>query len=53
MDRFEIKAVDLRDVQKVTVGHDGKGAGAGWLLEKIIVHDPNEKDKPVVFYCNQ
>ena len=37
----------LDDLEKVVVGHDGKGAGAGWYLEKIFVKessDPNNKE---------
>ena len=52
MDTFEIQAIDLDTVTKVTVGHDGKGAGAGWLLEKVVVHDPKDKSFKV-FKCDR
>ena len=38
-DLFIISAVDLGDLTKVIVGHDGKGMGSGWYLEKIVVQE--------------
>ena len=36
-DSFELEAVDLGDLTLVVIGHDGKGHGAGWFLDKITV----------------
>ncbi len=48
-DEFGFEAVDLGEIKKITIGHDGgffslssfnyqgTGFGAGWFLEKIIV----------------
>ncbi len=35
VDEFVIKAIDLGDLVKVRIGHDGSGPGAGWNLEKV------------------
>ena len=37
MDRFVFECGDLGDIEKVIVGHDGKGIGAGWFLDKVVV----------------
>ena len=46
---FEIEAVDLLDVESVVVGHDGSGAGNGWLLDKVVVRQSEESTKEFVF----
>lgn len=40
---FEIEAVTLEKIKKIEIGHDGKGIGAGWYLEKVVIKHP---DKP-------
>ena len=52
---FEIQAINLDDVMRVTVGHDGDGAGDGWYLDKIIVRERGDKrsDKHSLFTCNR
>lgn len=39
IDTFSIEAVDLGPIEKVTIGHDGSGAGSAWKLEKVMVTD--------------
>jgi len=36
-DNFGLQCVDLEDLQKIRIGHDGKGFGAGWFLEKVCI----------------
>lgn len=49
---FGIEAVDLGEISKARVGHDGSGFGSGWFLDNIIV--TNEKDnKKWVFNCGR
>lgn len=36
-DQFNIEAVDLGDLVKLRIGHDGSGFGSGWFLDNIIV----------------
>ena len=40
IDTFEIKAIDLGELQKVRIRHDDSGIGAAWYLEKIEIRDP-------------
>lgn len=35
VDRFQIEVTDGGEPYKVRVGHDGKGIGAGWCLDKV------------------
>ncbi|CAH1776005.1 unnamed protein product [Owenia fusiformis] len=53
MDVFAVTAVDLLELDYVVVGHDGKGAGSGWFLDKIIIKDSPESDEKFEFECNQ
>ena len=53
MTLFEIEAVDLLDLKKVIVGHDGKEAGDGWFLEKIIIKESEEATKQYIFKCDR
>ena len=39
LDVFIVNAMWVGKLQKIRVGHDAVGIGAGWHLEKIIVHD--------------
>lgn len=34
-----MEAVTLDELERVVVGHDGTGPGAGWYLEKVIVKE--------------
>ncbi len=40
VDTFEIKAVDLGELQKVKIRHDDAGIGSDWYLEKIEIINP-------------
>ena len=55
VDTFTFEAVHLDELQKITIGHDGAGHGAGWFVEKVIVKatEGEGKDKESVFYCGQ
>ena len=53
VDKFEVKAVDLDNLKKITLGHDGKGRGAGWLVDKVVVKDPTDSDNSWCFKCGK
>ncbi|XP_048764444.2 lipoxygenase homology domain-containing protein 1-like isoform X2 [Ostrea edulis] len=53
VDQFEIEAVDLGVLQKVTIGHDSQGEGSGWYLKKVVVMDSIDSVDKFVFPCNQ
>ena len=38
-ERFEVKAVDLGRIERVVVGHNAEGFGAGWHLHSIVVRN--------------
>jgi hypothetical protein len=39
-DVFEIKEADVGDLRKIKIGHNGRGAGAGWHLKEVIIDAP-------------
>ena len=53
MDVFEIEAVYLGRLQKVIVGHNGKEAGQGWYLEKVVVKDSKNAKNELLFPCKK
>eukprot|EP00047_Mylnosiga_fluctuans_P014195 m.36272 g.36272 ORF g.36272 m.36272 type:complete len:2392 (+) comp5381_c0_seq2:48-7223(+) len=38
-DQFTVACADLGDLKKLRIGHDGSGVGAGWHLDRVVVHD--------------
>ncbi|XP_074616097.1 uncharacterized protein LOC141875648 isoform X1 [Acropora palmata] len=48
--KINLQTVDVGNLEKVRIGHDGRGLGTGWYLEEvvIIVHD-----ECWIFPCNQ
>ncbi|CAB4019689.1 lipoxygenase homology domain-containing 1-like, partial [Paramuricea clavata] len=53
VDEFEIEAVNLKDLEKIRIGHDGKGPGAGWFLDKVVIKDPSDSLKEYNFPCER
>ena len=53
VDEFIVEAVTLKKIKKIRVGHDGKGAGSGWFLDKVVVRQVEDPDSSVVFECNR
>lgn len=53
VDEFFIEAVSLKALEKVRVGHDSSGPGAGWFLDKVVIKDPEDGTKEYVFPCNR
>ncbi|NWI91847.1 LOXH1 protein, partial [Pitta sordida] len=49
MDSFLVEAVSLSHLQKVVIGHDGKGYGAGMYLKTVTVKKSQDSDKEWVF----
>lgn len=39
-DIFAVESPDLGNLTKIRIGHDGKGIGSAWLLEKVYVTNP-------------
>nr|XP_032809632.1 lipoxygenase homology domain-containing protein 1-like [Petromyzon marinus] len=53
-DEFVLEAVSLGRLDRVRIGHDGKGASAGWFLERVEVRDKSRPEGPAqVFPCSR
>lgn len=50
-DTFGVEAVDLGELTKARIGHDGSGFGSGWFLDNIVVS--KEDGKEWVFNCGK
>lgn len=44
-----VEAVSLNHLQKVVIGHDGEGYGAGMYLKMVTVKESQDSDKEWVF----
>ncbi|CAL8345253.1 unnamed protein product [Lota lota] len=54
MDEFIIEAVSIGQVQRVRIGHDGRGGGCGWFLDKVLVREEGQAESQAVkFLCNR
>lgn len=43
-DEFLIESVFLGKVRRVRVGHDGRGGGCGWYLDKVLVREEGQPE---------
>ncbi|XP_030048769.1 lipoxygenase homology domain-containing protein 1 [Microcaecilia unicolor] len=51
-DEFIIEAVTLKQVRRLRIGHDGKGGGCGWFLDKVVVREDGKPETSAVeFPC--
>uniref|UniRef100_A0A8C4ECX3 Lipoxygenase homology PLAT domains 1a n=1 Tax=Dicentrarchus labrax TaxID=13489 RepID=A0A8C4ECX3_DICLA len=51
-DEFLIEAVYLGQVHRVRVGHDGRGGGCGWFLDKVMVREEGQPETMAIeFPC--
>ncbi|XP_047448234.1 lipoxygenase homology domain-containing protein 1 [Mugil cephalus] len=54
LDEFIIEAVSLGPIRRVRIGHDGKGGGCGWFLEKVVVREEGQAEANAVeFPCSR
>ncbi|KAM3867839.1 lipoxygenase homology domain-containing protein 1 [Diretmus argenteus] len=54
MDEFIIEAVAIGQVRRVRIGHDGRGGGCGWVLDKVLVREDGQAEAQAVeFPCNR
>ncbi|XP_071964229.1 uncharacterized protein [Antedon mediterranea] len=53
IDVFELQAVTVMKPTKVIVGHDGKGAGTGWYLHKVVIRESSDSKTEFIFTCNR
>ncbi|KAE8636810.1 hypothetical protein XENTR_v10003144 [Xenopus tropicalis] len=53
-DDFIIEAVTLKQVKRVRIGHDGKGGGCGWYMDKVVVREDGKPETEAIeFPCNR
>ncbi|XP_066499349.1 lipoxygenase homology domain-containing protein 1 [Hoplias malabaricus] len=53
-DEFIIEAVSIGQVRRVRIGHDGRGGGCGWFLDKVLVREEGQTESQAVeFPCNR
>lgn len=54
LDEFIVEAVAIGQVHRVRIGHNGKGGGCGWFLEKVVVREDGQAESHAVeFPCNR
>jgi hypothetical protein len=52
VDNFGVQTTDLGELKSITIGHNGRGFGSAWFLDKVfIINDKTEKKW--VFPCNR
>ncbi|XP_056097903.1 lipoxygenase homology domain-containing protein 1 isoform X1 [Rhinichthys klamathensis goyatoka] len=53
-DEFLIEAVSIGHVRRVRIGHDGRGGGCGWFLDKVLIREEGQAESQAVeFPCNR
>ncbi|XP_029443046.1 lipoxygenase homology domain-containing protein 1-like [Rhinatrema bivittatum] len=52
VDTFRIMANSIGKLEQIEIGHDGKGFGSGWFLEKVEITDLST-DETYNFSCNR
>jgi lipoxygenase homology domain-containing protein 1 len=40
IDEFVVESEDLGKIEKIEIGHDGRGVGAGWFLDHVQIEVP-------------
>lgn len=43
----------LKELKKIRIGHDGKGSGSAWYLNKVVIKDPEDNTKVFEFPCER
>ncbi|CAL8344476.1 unnamed protein product [Lota lota] len=53
-DEFFVESVTLGQVRRVRVGHDGRGGGCGWFLDKVLVREEGQPESEAIeFPCDR
>ncbi|XP_062867638.1 lipoxygenase homology domain-containing protein 1-like [Trichomycterus rosablanca] len=54
IDEFVIEAVSIGEIRRLRIGHDGRGGGCGWFLEKILIREEGQPDSTnIEFPCHR
>lgn len=53
-DEFVIEAVSLGTLKRMRIGHDGRGGGCGWFLDKVLIREEGQPESTSMeFPCNR
>uniref|UniRef100_A0A4W4F748 PLAT domain-containing protein n=1 Tax=Electrophorus electricus TaxID=8005 RepID=A0A4W4F748_ELEEL len=53
-DEFIVEAVCIGQVHRVRIGHDGRGGGCGWFLDKVVVREEGHTESQgIQFPCQR
>ncbi|KAF3701896.1 Lipoxygenase -like proteiny domain-containing protein 1 [Channa argus] len=52
-DEFLIESVSLGRVRRVRVGHDGRGGGCGWFLDKVMVREEGQTESMAIEWLDR
>uniref|UniRef100_A0A8C1TV52 Lipoxygenase homology domains 1a n=1 Tax=Cyprinus carpio TaxID=7962 RepID=A0A8C1TV52_CYPCA len=51
-DEFLVEAVTLGQIKRVRIGHDGRGGGCGWFLDKVMIREEGQPEaSSIEFPC--
>ncbi|XP_066274370.1 lipoxygenase homology domain-containing protein 1-like isoform X2 [Branchiostoma lanceolatum] len=53
VDTFQVETLPVGIPERIVIGHDGKGRGSGWYLDKVIIKESEATDKEFVFQCDR
>lgn len=48
-----MEAVDLKELEKIRIGHDNTGTGPGWFLDKVVVKNIDQPKGQTEFVCGR
>jgi hypothetical protein len=51
-DEFKVECPNVGQINKIQIGHDNKGLGPGWFLDRVIIEDVGERHT-YEFPCNR
>ncbi len=53
-DEFIIEAVSIGQLRRVRIGHDGRGGGCGWFVDKVNIREEGQAESQAIeFPCNR
>ncbi|TRY95059.1 hypothetical protein DNTS_004690 [Danionella cerebrum] len=49
-DEFLVEAVTLGTIRRVRIGHDGRGGGCGWFLDKVMIREEGQPEASSIHF---
>lgn len=51
-DEFLVEAVTMGQIKRIRIGHDGRGGGCGWFLDKVMIREEGQPEaSSIEFPC--